>query len=310
MAMEPRLTREQVIALYERLSNWGRWGKDDERGALNYITDEKRAAAARLVRNGQAVSLALPLATEPAPDNPNPVTHLMHQTGFDADEVRLMPYTADYFAVSPHGHAVTHLDALCHVFWRGKMYNGFAANEVGSHGSRKCAIDIAADGVVGRGVLLDIPKIRQVQWLEPGERVYPEDLDTAEKAHRVHVEEGDILLIRNGRARRRKTVGPWNTMELMPGLDASCLPWLHERKIAVLGSDSASDVVPSGIQGLSRPIHVGALPIMGIHLIDNADLDKVAATAERLGRYEFQFVMGPLVLRRGTASPVNPLAIF
>jgi kynurenine formamidase len=96
----------------------------------------------------------------------------------------------------------------------------------------------------------------------------------------------------------------------MPGLDASCLPWLHERRIAVMGSDSASDVVPSGYEGLNGPIHVGTLPIMGIHLIDNADLDAVAETAARLRRYEFQFVMGPLILKRGTASPVNPLALF
>jgi hypothetical protein len=110
--MATRLTQDEVIALYEKISNWGRWGKDDERGALNYITDQKRVAGARLVRSGTVVSLALPLATEPAPDNPTPVTHLMHQTGYDAGEVRLMPYTADYFAISPHGHAVTHLDAL------------------------------------------------------------------------------------------------------------------------------------------------------------------------------------------------------
>jgi hypothetical protein len=92
-----------------------------------------------------------------------------------------------------------------HVFWRGKMYNGFDATEVGSHGARKCAIDVAADGIVGRGVLLDIAKVKNLQWLEPGERIFPEDLDAAEREHRVEVGEGDILLIRNGRARRRKT---------------------------------------------------------------------------------------------------------
>jgi len=308
--MAARLSRDEVLGLFEKLSNWGRWGKEDERGALNFITEQKRVEAARLVRTGKVVSLALPLATEPAPDNPTPVMHLMQQTGYDAGDVRLMPYTADYFAISPHGHAVTHLDALCHVFWRGKMYNGFDATEVGSHGARRCAIDVAGDGIVGRGVLLDIPKTKNVQWLEPGDRIFPEDLEAAEREHRVQVEEGDILLIRNGRARRRKIVGPWVTMQAMPGLDASCLPWLHDRKIAVLGSDSASDVVPSGYEGLSRPIHVGTLPVMGIHLIDNADLEALAVTAERVGRYEFQFVMGPLVLKRGTASPVNPLAEF
>src|SRR5216683_5079010 len=216
--MPPRLTRDEVVTLYEKLSNWGRWGKADERGALNFITEQKRIAAARLVRSGTVVSLALPLASEPAPDNPTPVTHLMHQTGYDANEVRLMPYTADYFAISPHGHAVTHLDALCHVFWRGKMYNGFDATEVGSHGARKCAIDIAGDGIVSRGVLLDIPKIKKVEWMEPGDRVFPEDLDAAEKEHGVRVEEGDILLIRNGRARRRKTVRLWVTTRAMSGL--------------------------------------------------------------------------------------------
>jgi len=306
--MAPRLTREEVITPYDKIKKWGRWGKEDERGALNFITLERRIAAACLVQAG--VTVALALATTPAPDNPTPVTHLMHLTGFDAHEVRLMPYTADYFAITPHGHAVTHLDALCHVFWKGKMYNGFDASDVGSHGARKCAIDVASDGIVSRGVLLDIPKIKGVEWLEPGDRIFPEDLDAAEQDHRVQVREGDVLLIRNGRAHRRKIQGPWNTMQTMPGLDASCLSWLHGRKIAVLRSDSASDVVPSGYEGLSRPIHVGLLPVMGVHLIDNADLDAVAATGARLGRYEFQFVMGPLILKRGTASPVNPLAIF
>ncbi|MGH7931693.1 MAG: cyclase family protein [Candidatus Binataceae bacterium] len=309
--MAPRLTIDEVIATFEKISNWGRWGKDDERGALNLITAQKRMAAARLVRSGESVSLALPLATVAAADNPMPVTHLMAQVGYDADKLGPLPYSADYFAIAPHGHAITHLDALCHVFWQGKMYNGFDASEVGSHGARKCAIDVASDGVVSRGVLLDIPKIKNAEWMEPGDRIFPEDLESAERDHRVRVEEGDVLLIRTGRARRRKSKGPWNSMqEGLPGLDASCLQWLHDRGVALLGSDSTSDVVPSGYDRMVRPIHVGTLVIMGIHLIDNADFDAVAATAARLGRYEFQFVMGPLILKRGTASPVNPLAIF
>jgi kynurenine formamidase len=306
--MAPRLMVDEVIALFNKISNWGRWGKDDERGALNFITSEKRAAAARLVQSGEVVSMALPLATTPAVDNPTPVTHLIVQAGHDAGP---RSYSADFFAVFPHGHAITHLDALCHVFWEGKMYNGFDATEVGSHGARKCAIDVAKDGVVSRGVLLDIPKIKKIEWMEPGERIFPEDLEAAEKDHGVHVEEGDVLMIRTGRARRRKIKGAWDSRrDGLPGLDASCLSWLHERRIAVLGSDSTSDVVPSGYDLLSRPIHVGTLPIMGVHLIDNADLDSVAASAGRLGRYEFQFTMAPLILRRGTASPVNPLALF
>jgi len=308
--MATQLTAEQVKAMFEKHSNWGRWGKDDQRGALNFITDEKRARAAKLALSGETVSMSLPLATLPAPDNPTPVTHLMVQAGSDALNTPL-PYSGDYFAIAPHGLANTHLDALCHVFWQGKMYNGFDASEVGSHGARKCAIDVARNGIVSRGVLLDIPKIKKAEWIEPGDRIMPSDLDAAQKDHRVQVEEGDVLLVRTGRAKRRKVKGGWDPWrEGLPGLDASCLPWLHERRIAVLGSDGASDAMPSGYEGVLLPIHVGTLVAMGVHLIDNADFDAASEACARAGRYEFVFVMAPLVLERGTASPVNPLAVL
>jgi kynurenine formamidase len=308
--MAQKLTPADVKGMFEKLSNWGRWGKEDERGALNFITDAKRAAAAKLAQTGQVVSMALPLATIPAPDNPAPVTHLMVQAGFDSKEMDL-PYAGDYFAIAPHGMANTHLDALCHVFWENKMYNGFDASEVGSHGAKKCAIDVTRDGIISRGVLLDIPRLKKIDWLEPGTAIQPEDLDAAEKAQNVRVEEGDVLMVRTGRAGRRKVKGGWDPFkEGLPGLDASCLPWLHDRKIAVLGSDAVSDVVPSGYPGVALPVHVGTLVAMGIHLIDNADLDAVSVTCAKLNRNEFLFTMAPLILIRGTASPVNPLAIF
>jgi kynurenine formamidase len=309
--MTPRLSPDQLRKVFDSISNWGRWGKDDERGALNFITNRKRAEAARLAQSGEVVSMALPLATTPAPDNETPVTHLMIQADAPADGVG---GCADYFAISHHGFMTTHLDALCHVFYRGRMYNGFAASEVGFHGARKCAIDIARHGIVSRGVLLDMAKLRRVEWLEPGERIFTEDLDRAEADHQLRVGEGDVLLVRVGRARRRKVKGGWEPAKdgifPMAGLDPSCLPWLHERRIALLGSDGVSDVFPSGYDDVLFPLHVGAIAMMGIHLLDNADLDELAATCERLGRYEFQFVMLPLVLPRGTASPVNPVAIF
>ncbi|MGH8014408.1 MAG: cyclase family protein [Candidatus Binataceae bacterium] len=308
--MGPRLSPEEVKGLLDRLSNWGRWGKDDQRGALNFITEKKRAAAARLVQSGEAVSLAMPLATVAGPDNPTPVTHLMTQVGADSHH-EFLPYAGDYFAIAPHGLANTHLDALCHVFWQGKMYNGFDATEVGSHGALKCAIDVTSGGVISRSVLLDIPKIKKVEWLELGDRIFPEDLEAAEKDHKVRVEEGDVLLIRTGRDQRRKQKGGWDAFrEGLAGLDASCLPWLHERRVAVLGSDGASDVVPSGYKELAMPIHTCVLVMLGVHLIDNADLEALASTCARHSRYEFQFTMAPLILKRGTASPVNPLALF
>src|SRR5216683_6253472 len=274
--MAQKLTPSDVKGLFEKLSNWGRWGKEDERGALNFITDKKRAAAAKLVQTGQTVSMALPLATIAAPDNPTPVTHLMVQAGFDSKEMDL-PYAGDYFAIAPHGMANTHLDALCHVFWENKMYNGFDASEVGSHGAKKCAIDVTRTGIISRGVLLDIPRLKKVEWLEPGTAIYPDELDACEKAQNVRVEEGDVLLVRTGRSARRKSKGGWDPFrEGLPGLDASCLPWLHDRRVAVLGCDAVSDVVPSGYDGIPLPVHVGTLVVMGIHLIDNADLDAVS----------------------------------
>ncbi len=308
--MALRLTSAEVKGLFEKCSNWGRWGKEDERGALNFITDRKRAEAGKLVRSGETVSVALPLPVTPAPDNPTPVTHLMVQAGHDA-HFQPLPYAGDYFAISFHGMATTHIDALCHVFWQGKMYNGFAASEVGSHGARKCPIDVARQGIVSRGVLLDIPKIRNLEWLENGDRIFPEDFDAAEKDHGVRVEEGDILLVRTGRARRRKAKGGWDAgREGLAGLDATCLPWLHERKIAVLGSDGVSNVMPSGYQDVPLPIHVGTLVAMGVHLIDNADFDALSEKCHKLARYEFLFTMAPLILERGTGSPVNPIAMF
>jgi kynurenine formamidase len=304
--MAGRLTPDEVKASFERISNWGRWGKEDQRGALNFITAEKRAAAARLAKAGEIVSLALPLSTETTVENPQPVQHLMLHVGPHAVAA------LDYFGIAPHGMAFTHLDALCHVFWDGRMYNGFSNREVGRFGAKKCAIDVTRDGIVSRGVLLDIPKTRKVEWLEPGDPIYPEDLNAAEKMGAVRVDEGDILLIRTGRHQRRKIKGAWDPRrEGLPGLDASCLTWLHERRIAVLGCDAVSDLIPNGYSGeLSMPIHVGTLVMMGIHLIDNADLEALSAACARHNHYEFLFAMAPLILERGTASPVNPLAIL
>jgi len=304
--MTARLSVDEVKSLYDRISNWGRWGNQDQRGALNFITPQKRAAAARLVDSGEIVSLSLPLSTQSGPDNPQPVHHMMLHAGAPGYA------SLDYFAMAPHGMAFTHLDALCHVFWQGKMYNGFSEREVGRFGARRCAIDVTRDGVMSRGVLLDIPRTKNIEWLELREPIYPEDLDAAEKLANLQVDEGDILLIRTGRHKRRAVKGAWDPRrEGLPGLDASCLQWLHDRKIAVLGCDAVSDIAPSPYGAeMGLPIHVGALVIQGIHLIDNADLEPLAAACEKHRRYKFLFSMAPLILERGTASPVNPLALF
>ncbi|HEY8515811.1 MAG TPA: cyclase family protein [Candidatus Binatia bacterium] len=303
MAVRPPLTREQVLELHRTLSNWGRFGERDQLGTLNLITPEKRLAATRLVRSGRTVSCARPLPTEPAIDNPHPVVHLMTGTATES-------YGGDYFALASHGYATSHIDALCHIFHEGNLYNGYPATRVTAHGALELAIHELRDGVVTRGVLLDVPRLRGVRWLEPGEPIYVDDLEGCERAQGVRVEPGDALLIPTGRWDYRDVHGPWEPHAKLAGLDASCLPWLHERGVAALGSDGISDVVPSRIEGVRLPIHNVAIVAMGLHLLDNLELRDLARACAEEGRWEFLLTIAPLVVRRGTASPVNPIALL
>ena len=258
------------------------------------------------------MTMSLPLATQPGPDNPTPVMHLMMQTGASGETSMVpVPYSADYFAIAPHGLANTHLDALCHVFNQGKMYNGYPSTDVTTQGAKNGAIDALKDGIISRGVLIDIPLIKNREWLEPGEAISPADLEAAEQYGGFGVEEGDVLFVRTGRHARLKAKGSWDSFkEGMAGLGAACLPWLHARKVAALGSDGASDVLPSGYEKIMLPIHAVTIVAMGIHLLDNCMLDAVAEACVAKKRWTFMCVVAPLVLVRGTASPVNPLAIF
>ena len=297
------MTTDEVLALHQSLSNWGRWGDDDQLGALNHITDDVTAAAAASVTSGQTVSCARQLPTEPALDNQMPVVH--HMTGTATEG-----YGADYFAMAPHGYATTHIDALCHIFHDGKLYNGFPTDMVTAHGARRLGIHHLRSGIVTRGVLLDVPAVRGVEALEPGEAIYPEDLEAAEGAAGTSVQRGDALLVRTGRWRWRDLHGPWLPSEAMAGLDASCLAWIHAHDVALLGSDGVSDVMPSPVEKIGMPIHTVALVAMGLHLLDNLALDELAAACAGARRWAFLFAVAPLVLYRGTASPVNPLAVF
>lgn len=292
-----------VAAFHRKLSNWGRWGERDQLGALNWITPGKRAAAAQLVQLGRTVSCARPLPVDPSPDNPRPVVHLMTGTASEG-------WGGDYFALAPHGFAVSHIDALCHIFHEGRLYNGYPAERVTAHGALDGAIDALADGIATRGVLLDVPALRGVPFLEAGDAIHPDELERAEDAAGVRVEEGDVLLVRTGRWALRDARGAWPAHERIAGLHASCLPWLFERRVAALGSDGVSDVIPSQIEGIGLPIHTVGIVAMGLHLLDNLDLEPLARACRETGRAAFQLVIAPLVLLRGTASPVNPIAIF
>jgi len=297
------LSAEQVLGFHKTLSNWGRFGPKDQLGTLNLITPEKRVAAARGVRSGRAVSCARPLPTQPSVENPNPVQHHMIATCTEG-------YGGDYFAIAPHGFATSHIDALCHIFHDGKLYNGYPIEKVTAHGALELGIHELKDGVVSRGVLLDVPEARGVPFLDAGEPIFPDDLERCEGRAGVRVEPGDLLLVRTGRWALREARGPWDPRLSQAGLDASCLPWLHARGAAVLGCDGVSDVVPSRVEGVYLPIHSVAIVAMGLHLIDNLDLEALAKACAEERRWEFLLTLAPLLLFRGTASPLNPIALF
>jgi kynurenine formamidase len=305
MTQERNPTEAELEKLFVELCNWGKWGPDDQLGALNYLTPAKIAEAGALARAGRTISVAQPLSTKASADNPSPVTHLMCH-------VSDLEMTADYFTIYNHGMAMTHIDALCHMHRKGKLYNGYSlADEVKSEGARVCSIDALKNGVVTKGVLLDIPRLKGVRWLEPKAAIYPDDLEAAEERQKVRVGAGDALLVRTGRGGRNQELGGGDAVgEGLAGLHTSCLRWLSERKIALMGSDGVSDLIPSGHATMPFPIHTISIVAMGIHLIDNCDFEELANACESMARAEFMFALAPLILKGGTGSPVNPVAVL
>ena len=313
--MAARVPSEQeVLGYFETYKNWGRWGKDDQLGTINFITPAKRKRAAALVAEGVPVTCARPIKKELAPDINDPMLHFMTGSGEcfaggAENEPNVVQSSGDFIGLVFHGYSVTHVDSLAHVFWNGKMYNGFPAEAITVREfATKESIDLLANGVVSRGVLLDMPRLKGVKWLEPGTPIFPEELEAAEKACGVKVESGDILLVRTGWYRRRLEMGPVNPIP-RPGLQAACIPWLHQRQVAMLGADGTNDVAPSNYQ-IRGPIHQIGIPGMGLWLLDNGNLEDLAAACEKYKRWEFLLSIGPLRIVNGTGSPVNPIAMF
>jgi kynurenine formamidase len=303
-------TVAEVEKWMTELSNWGRWGKDDRLGAVNLITPEKRKAAAKLVKDGVTVSLAHDVLEETSPDNPTPFEHTMTASGGPENP---SSYAMDRYAVTYHGFAQTHLDALCHVFHQGKMYNGVDRATATAQGCTELDVTTMRDGIQTSGVLIDIPWLRGVEWLEPGTPIYPEELEAWEKKTGITVSPGDVVLLRTGRWARRAAKGPWGPAEGAAGLHISCAKWLKDRGVAILGSDAGSDVVPSlveGAAGVYLPLHELAIVMLGIPIIDNADLERASEEARKRNRWEFLFTLAPLRVVGGTGSPANPIATF
>ena len=320
MALAPAATvptEAQVREYMRTLSNWGRWGKDDELGTLNLITPEKRAAAARLVTDGVTVTCARPWSTELAADTTVQPMRFMVDSGEGRDHdsngrILQRRGAAEFIGMVFHGYNITHVDAPPHYFWDGKFYNGRSCNLVTSReGATVNSVEVLHDGVVSRGVLLDIARARGVKWLEAGQGVMPEDLEAAERAQGVRVESGDVLLVRTGFYGRRLAEGPVHPMEAgTPAVHVASCPWLRERGVAMIGSDTHNDIAPLPYPALGNSFHVVCLVAMGLWLIDNGNLEDLARACAERKRWEFLLTAAPLRLKNVTGSPVNPIAVF
>ena len=309
-------TEAEVLSYFDKLSNWGRWGPDDELGTPNLITPQKTKRALEMVREAASVSLAREIVWDGAADVPSPPVHFMIESGegwASGEKVSMRPNAAavDYIGMVFHGVAITHVDSLAHFFWNGKTYNGKPAHLVStSLGATVCSVVAARKGFISRGVLVDVPLVRAVDWLERGEGVMPEDILAAEERCGFKIEEGDILLVRTGQLHRRNIEGAAPGSAGSTACQAACLPLFHDRGIAVMGSDTGNDVRPSQYEKVPQPIHQVGITAMGLWILDNADLEELAAACRERNRWQFMVSINPLPLHNTTGSPVNPIAVF
>jgi hypothetical protein len=305
----PALSEAEFAALFESLRGWTAGTAPDERGTMAAITPEMTRTALAVPRLGRQVSLALPINRTTGPDNARPALHHM----VDLGDVEAPEPTAhkDFIGLDYHGKAVTHLDAICHIAYRGELYGGVATDTAfSSLGSSWAAVPHLASGIILRGVLIDMPVVRDLPWLEPGTGVRAADIEAAEQALGFTITAGDAVLLRSGHGARKAALGAWNSDNASAGLHVDAMPLLADRAVALLGGDGDSDVRPSPVDGVHSPIHALALTAMGMPLLDNLDLEELSAACAQAGRYEFLLMVAPLVVPRGTGSPVNPIAVL
>ncbi len=321
--MTQEFTAEMVRELARECCNWGRWSAEDELGTVNYITPEKIREAATLVRQGKVISLAIPFDGDgpqgrtslpfSAHQRFNPI-HLMSRSGADSHvgaQAHRRLHTADDVIIMPT-QAATQWDSLAHVFFEGKMYNGYDERLVSGFGAKKNSITNLKDKVVTRGVLLDIARYKGKKWLAPGEAIYPEDLDGCAAQENVKIGAGDAVLVRTGQMTQVKERQSWDDYAggSAPGLSVTAARWIFTKQVAAVATDTwSTEVLPSEGPQIFLPIHIVCLVHMGLLIGEIFDLDELARDCARDGCYEFMFVAPPLPITGGVASPINPQAI-
>lgn len=311
-AERERVGGKTFEAWFDELSNRGRWGTSDQLGTLNLITPEVRRAAAREVTAGVSISLARRAEKTGAADNPSPFGHQMLGVGTpptDGDGL-MHGFGADRFEVSFHGFTHSHVDALCHIFHRGKLYNGFSQERVTPQGAEVLSVLTMKDGILTRGVLVDLPGFLDVPYLEDRHVITVDELERWESETNSRIRPGDAVVIRTGRWLKRSQEGPWNLMTGAAGVHPRVAYWLKARDVALVGSDSALDALPSLVEGYPFPFHNLAVAGMGMPILDSLDLEALSEIAARMKRNHFMLHVAPLAVEGATGSPVNPIATF
>jgi kynurenine formamidase len=310
--------KTQVLELARRYRTWGKWGPDDQIGALNSVTPARVAAAAALVRRGQVFSLSLPFDMKGpqtgAFGRVNPI-HLMTADGGDShtgtqDEYPEIRWADDALFLGIH--SATHWDALAHIFHEGKMYNGYSSDAVTSQGASRSGVEAYRDKMVGRGVLLDLPRHFGTDWLQASQAVQAGDLEACVERQGVEVGEGDFLLVRTGQLAQTRAEGAWGEYAggAAPGFGISAAEFFCERGVAAVAVDTwGAEVLPNETPDVFQPLHIILLNNAGITLGEMWDMEELAADCADDGVYEFMLVAPPLQITGGTGSPVNPQAI-
>ncbi len=312
-------TTQTVMELAEKYRNWGKWGADDQIGAMNYVTPEKVKAASQLVKKGKVFSLALPFDSSGpqtgAFGRTNPL-HVMLQDGGDIasgaqDYLAALRFTDD--AVYLVLQCATQWDALAHIYHDGKMYNGYGTDAVNSSGAQKNSITAVRDKMVTRGVLLDIARYKGKEWLDVSEPIHGNDLEACAEAQGVSVEEGDAVIVRTGRIGAVRERGSWGDEYAggpAPGLAISTAEFLCDHHVSAIATDTwGIEVLPNETPEVFQPLHIILLVNAGVHIGEMFDTEQLAEDCAADGAYEFLFVAPPLNITGAVGSPLNPQAI-
>jgi kynurenine formamidase len=324
LTCKKRVSVEQFRELTDRLSNWSRWGADDQRGTLNYITPATLVSAKREIREGKSFSLSIALDSNGPQrglfgrfnpllfmtrDGGDAVTGAYSKDWLGGEEKETR--STDEVVVMPT-QCATHWDSLAHIIHREVMYNGRSAAEVSSTGARSNGIFASRRGIVGRAVLLDVPSSLGRRWLSPGEGIDGDLLEQTAEKEGVRIREGDILLVRTGHMRAATARGTWGDFAggSAPGLALEALDWIHRKKAAAVAADTwGIEVQPFQVREVHIPLHVLAIVYMGLTLGEIFDMESLAEDCRRDGRYSAFLAAQPLPFTRGVASPINPIAI-